>query len=491
MTPARRRAPLRSRHAPPRRRGRRRDRRAARRGPSQRRLRGDARRRPARRLSRRLRSTSSCSTSGCPTSTASPSVASSARARTSRSSWSRRRARRSIASSASSSAPTTTSSSRSASASWWPGSEQSPAAARRERHGHETLSVGALEVDVPARRATLAGRELGLTVKEFDLLALLASDPDVVVDRPQDPEGGVGHDVVRLVEDGRRPRRVAAQEARRPDARRDGARRRVATARMTRRLLFSYLSLTVVVLAMLEVPLGFVNARNERANLTAKVERDAVSVASLSEGTLEGETTASNVAGLERLATRYAADTGGRVVITNRAGHRDRRLGTARARATQLRRPAGVPGGAGGGRRDGVRGSRTLGYSFLYVAVPVASGRRHPRRRTRHLSHLEAGRAHPSLLARARRHRRDRARGRHPRRPQVRALDPPAARRAGGGRRPCGCRRPRRARPRARRPPGDPGARARVQRHGGARRRARRPHSGNSSRMPPTSCGRR
>jgi two-component system response regulator RegX3 len=48
----------------------------------------------------------------------------------------------------------------------------------------EVLSVGALEVDLPARRATLAGRELALTVKEFDLLALLASDPDVVVDRP-------------------------------------------------------------------------------------------------------------------------------------------------------------------------------------------------------------------------------------------------------------------------------------------------------------------
>ena len=53
------------------------------------------------------------------------------------------------------------------------------------RHGRETLSVGELEVDVAARRATLAGRELGLTVKEFDLLALLASDPDVVVDRPR------------------------------------------------------------------------------------------------------------------------------------------------------------------------------------------------------------------------------------------------------------------------------------------------------------------
>jgi two-component system response regulator RegX3 len=62
------------------------------------------------------------------------------------------------------------------------------AVARRgpaRRHGHETLSVGALEIDVPARRATLAGRELSLTVKEFDLLALLASDPDVVIDRPR------------------------------------------------------------------------------------------------------------------------------------------------------------------------------------------------------------------------------------------------------------------------------------------------------------------
>jgi two-component system response regulator RegX3 len=62
------------------------------------------------------------------------------------------------------------------------------AVARRgpaRRQGRETFSVGALEIDVPARRATLADRELGLTVKEFDLLALLASDPDVVIDRPR------------------------------------------------------------------------------------------------------------------------------------------------------------------------------------------------------------------------------------------------------------------------------------------------------------------
>jgi DNA-binding response OmpR family regulator len=47
----------------------------------------------------------------------------------------------------------------------------------------ETLVAGELEVDVPARRATLGGRELQLTLKEFDLLALLASEPGVVVDR--------------------------------------------------------------------------------------------------------------------------------------------------------------------------------------------------------------------------------------------------------------------------------------------------------------------
>lgn len=47
----------------------------------------------------------------------------------------------------------------------------------------ETLVAGDLEIDVPARRTTLAGRELQLTLKEFDLLALLASEQGVVVDR--------------------------------------------------------------------------------------------------------------------------------------------------------------------------------------------------------------------------------------------------------------------------------------------------------------------
>ena len=43
---------------------------------------------------------------------------------------------------------------------------------------------------------------------------------------------------------------------------------------MTRRLLASYLALTIVVLAALEVPLAIVNARNERQDLKAKLERE-------------------------------------------------------------------------------------------------------------------------------------------------------------------------------------------------------------------------
>jgi DNA-binding response OmpR family regulator len=45
------------------------------------------------------------------------------------------------------------------------------------------LTVGALEVDERARRATLDGLELELTPKEFDLLAALARDPGAALSR--------------------------------------------------------------------------------------------------------------------------------------------------------------------------------------------------------------------------------------------------------------------------------------------------------------------
>ena len=50
-------------------------------------------------------------------------------------------------------------------------------------HTGEPLRVGALAVDERARRATLDGRDLELTPKEFDLLAALASDPGAAISR--------------------------------------------------------------------------------------------------------------------------------------------------------------------------------------------------------------------------------------------------------------------------------------------------------------------
>ena len=103
-------------------------------------------------------------------------------ARTCRSSSSPPRARRSTGSSAWSSAQTTTS--------------IKPfgfrellarirAVLRRTHRGADDtrLRAGSLELDLRSRRATLDGGELALTPKEFDLLALLASDPGAVVSR--------------------------------------------------------------------------------------------------------------------------------------------------------------------------------------------------------------------------------------------------------------------------------------------------------------------
>ena len=143
---------------------------------------------------------------------------------------------------------------------------------------------------------------------------------------------------------------------------------------MTRRLLLSYLSLAVVVLAMLEVPLGFVNARTEKERLTAKVERDAVSIASLAESTIEGDLPTSNLKAVERLATRYAAATGARVVITDGQGvalvDTAPPLPGERTFATRPEFRAALRGDVA----TGTRRSNTLGYDLLYVAVPVASG---------------------------------------------------------------------------------------------------------------------
>jgi DNA-binding response OmpR family regulator len=51
--------------------------------------------------------------------------------------------------------------------------------------GLEPVADGDLRVDIPGRRASLAGHELALTVREFDLLAFLVRRPGQVFTRPE------------------------------------------------------------------------------------------------------------------------------------------------------------------------------------------------------------------------------------------------------------------------------------------------------------------
>ena len=98
-----------------------------------------------------------------------------------------------------------------------------PAAQRRPAAGQARCSPSAsCVVDVGARRVTVAGAEVPLRTKEFDLLARLAADAGHR-GQPRDAHGRrLGRPLVRLDQDARRPRGRAAPQARRgrrpPDA---------------------------------------------------------------------------------------------------------------------------------------------------------------------------------------------------------------------------------------------------------------------------------
>jgi signal transduction histidine kinase len=136
------------------------------------------------------------------------------------------------------------------------------------------------------------------------------------------------------------------------------------------RLLLSYLGLTLFILAVLEIPLGIVNQRNEQSNLESKVEHDAVVIASAADDTLESRQSGPMPL-LEAFATSYQRRTGGRVIIVNRNGT-----------ALVDSKPPGwsdfgsrpeIEQALSGRVASGVRYSHTLGEHLLYVAVPVAS----------------------------------------------------------------------------------------------------------------------
>lgn len=139
---------------------------------------------------------------------------------------------------------------------------------------------------------------------------------------------------------------------------------------MRRRLLVSYLSITLFVLIVLEIPLGIAFARLERRELTTGVRHDAIALSVRAEESLERGDTAS----LRALARDYQRRVGGRVVITDGAGtalvDSDPPIAGTRSFAD---RPEIVRALAGR-EATGTRYSTTLGSSLFFASSPIVDG---------------------------------------------------------------------------------------------------------------------
>jgi len=149
---------------------------------------------------------------------------------------------------------------------------------------------------------------------------------------------------------------------------------------MTRRLLLGLLGFAALVLALLVIPLGVANQRSERADVTQRLERDAVAAASLAADLLQSPANAPqdlDRAALEERIASYADESGARVVVVDATGTsvldtgepgRDVELG--RDFSTRPEVAAALAGTVDSGER----GSDTLRHQLLFVSVPVASG---------------------------------------------------------------------------------------------------------------------
>ena len=136
---------------------------------------------------------------------------------------------------------------------------------------------------------------------------------------------------------------------------------------MTRRLVASYLTITVIVLILLMVPLAAFYSQRERERLASDVEHDANVIATLYEDDLESDRPLDPVP-----ADTYEERTGARVVIVDSDGIS--RVDTGDVVDRDFSTRPEIEAALDGVRTAGTRRSDTLGTDLLYVAVPVASG---------------------------------------------------------------------------------------------------------------------
>jgi signal transduction histidine kinase len=139
---------------------------------------------------------------------------------------------------------------------------------------------------------------------------------------------------------------------------------------VTRRLLATYLLLTLVVLIALELPLALGYRDHQIDQLKSGIERDAFVLGAYVSDSLAGGTPLD----LSAVVANYAASTDGRVVIVNEAGDV---IADSEPNDTGQRNFLSRPEIADALNRQiatGTRFSTTLGTGLLYVAVPISVG---------------------------------------------------------------------------------------------------------------------
>jgi signal transduction histidine kinase len=141
---------------------------------------------------------------------------------------------------------------------------------------------------------------------------------------------------------------------------------------VSRRLLATYVTLTLVVLAALEIPLGIQYGRSERRDLTNGIKTDALVMATFAEDPLErGQARAS--AQLAAVARNYTKDPGGRVVVVDRRGRSILDTAGPAGRSFSSRPEFHATLAARPTISTGTRHSVTLGTDLIYVAVPITA----------------------------------------------------------------------------------------------------------------------
>jgi signal transduction histidine kinase len=136
---------------------------------------------------------------------------------------------------------------------------------------------------------------------------------------------------------------------------------------MLRRLVVTYLAITMFGLALLAVPLGITFAHREKDRLLFDVERDAVVMSELTQGALDSGTPLP----FDDIQ-RYSRQSGGHVIIVNSSGIALADTEQPTRHLDYSTRPE-IAHALAGSHDTGTRHSNTLRTTLVYSAVPIVN----------------------------------------------------------------------------------------------------------------------